>query len=225
MSLGIDSLHKILKDETRRKTITLLNQQPLSYTELMDALDIISTGTLNYHLKVLADFLTKNQEGQYTLTEKGKLAYRVLTEFPNTQPPITDKRILKMMLFFGIASVIFALVIGFVSNIPIERTAIVVIMVALTFGFAYYIRARPSQSGNRIFFIAVGVFVIGFLFWFALSSLILFSGLRWAILSSTGDLGNDLAAFGTLIICWILGGIVGDLIGRRRNYVIPMLRV
>ena len=98
-------------------------------------------------------------------------------------------------------------------------------MVMLTFGFAYYIRVRPSQSGSRVFFIAVGAFCIGFLFWFAVTLLILHSGLRWAILSSTGNLGDDLTALGTLIICWILGGFVGDLIGRRRNYIIPMLRV
>jgi hypothetical protein len=225
MSLGIDSLHKILKDETRRKAIILLSEKPTNYTELMDTLSIVSTGTLNYHIKVLGELLTKNEAGQYTLSDKGKLAYRVLTEFPKTQLTVTDRRILKMMLFFGIASVILALVTGFVSNIPIERTAIAVIMVILTFGFAYYIRVRPSQSGNRIFFIAVGAFCIGFLFWFAVTLLILHSGLRWAILSATGDLGNDLTALLTLIICWILGGFVGDLIGKKRNYIIPMLRV
>ena len=225
MSQGIESLHKILKDETRSKAITLLNQKPLSYTELMNALEIISTGTLNYHLKVLGDLLTKNQEGQYTLTEKGKLAYRVLTEFPNTQPQITDKRVLKMMLFFGIASVILALLNGYAFNIPIERTALVVIMVMLTFGFAFYIRVRPSQSGNRVFFIAVGTFCIGFLFWAAVTLLLLHSGLRWLIIQSTGNIGDDLTALATLIICWILGGFVGDWIGRKRNYVIPMLRI
>lgn len=225
MSQGIESLHKILKDETRRKTITLLNQKPQSYTELMENLDIISTGTLNYHLKVLGELLTKNQEGQYTLTDKGRLAYKVLTEFPSSQPQITDRRILKMMLFFGIASVVLAIVNGYVMNLPIERTTIVVLAVALTFGFAYYIRAKPSLTGNRVFFIAIGFFCIGFLFWALVTLLILHSGLRWAIMDATGDLGNNLTALGTLIICWILGGFIGDWIGKKRKYVIPMLRV
>lgn len=54
MSSGIASLHKILKDGTRRKIVILLNERGnLSYTELMDTLGIGSTGLLNYHLKVL----------------------------------------------------------------------------------------------------------------------------------------------------------------------------
>jgi DNA-binding transcriptional ArsR family regulator len=82
MSSGIASLHKILKDETRRKTVLLLNEKgSLSYTQLLDALGIGSTGRLNYHLKVLGELITKNEAGQYLLTEKGKLASRLLQEF------------------------------------------------------------------------------------------------------------------------------------------------
>jgi len=72
MSLGIDSLHKILKDETRRQIILLLMQKgSLSYSDLMEPLGFSSTGTLNYHLKVLGDLLTKNDSGKYVLSEKG----------------------------------------------------------------------------------------------------------------------------------------------------------
>lgn len=64
MSSGIASLHKILKDKTRRKVILLLNEKgSLSYTDLMDELEIVSTGLLNYHLKVLCDLIAKNEEG------------------------------------------------------------------------------------------------------------------------------------------------------------------
>jgi len=88
MSSGFASLHKILKDETRRKIILLLNDKgSLSYTDLMDTLGIVSTGTLNYHLKVLGDLLTRNEAGQYMLTEKGKLASRILLEFPEENIP------------------------------------------------------------------------------------------------------------------------------------------
>lgn len=49
MSLGIDSLNKILKDETRRKIVLMLNEKgKLGYTDLMHALKISSIGTLNY---------------------------------------------------------------------------------------------------------------------------------------------------------------------------------
>jgi hypothetical protein len=83
MRSGFDSLPKILKDETRRKIILLLNEkESLSYTDLMDTLGIVSTGLLNYHLKVLGGLLTKDENRQYTLSEKGKLASKLLLEFP-----------------------------------------------------------------------------------------------------------------------------------------------
>jgi hypothetical protein len=83
MSQGIASLHKILKDETRQKIILLLNEkESLGYTELLDTTEVGSTGRLNYHLKVLVELLQKNENGQYSLTEKGKLASQLLTEFP-----------------------------------------------------------------------------------------------------------------------------------------------
>jgi DNA-binding transcriptional ArsR family regulator len=44
MTSTIDSLHKILKDETRRKIIFKLDEKgSVGYTELMESLDIVST--------------------------------------------------------------------------------------------------------------------------------------------------------------------------------------
>jgi hypothetical protein len=86
MGSGIASLHKILKDETRQKIVSLLNEKgSLSYTALMDATKTSSTGQLNYHLKVLGYLITKNNAGQYLLTEKGKLASKLLLEFPEDE--------------------------------------------------------------------------------------------------------------------------------------------
>jgi hypothetical protein len=83
MSSGVDSLHKILKDETRRRILLLLrDKQSLSYTELIGALEISSTGKLNYHLKVLGDLLSKTEDGRYGLTQRGALACQLLIEFP-----------------------------------------------------------------------------------------------------------------------------------------------
>ena len=91
MTLAIDSLNRILKDKTRRKIVLLLNEKSsLTYTELMDAVKISSTGTLNYHLKVLGDLLEKNDAGQYMLNEKGKLAARFLIEFPEQEKMVAS---------------------------------------------------------------------------------------------------------------------------------------
>jgi predicted transcriptional regulator len=79
MPSGLESLHKILKDEKRRKIIRLLNEKgSQGYTELLNALGIDSTGKLNYHLKILNELITKREDGQYVLTDKGKLAFNLL---------------------------------------------------------------------------------------------------------------------------------------------------
>ena len=84
MPQGIGSLYEILKDKTRRIIILTLNEKGrIGYTELLDITKANSTGKLNYHLKILGDLLTKNSYGQYMLTEKGKLASKMLIEFPD----------------------------------------------------------------------------------------------------------------------------------------------
>lgn len=226
MSQGIASLHKILKDETRQKIILLLNEKGnLSYTDLMDRLEVVSTGLLNYHLKVLADLITKNEFGQYTLTEKGQLAYKVLTEFSTNQPQIIDKRIIKTWIVFTIASIIIALITGIFSNIPLENTLTVITIILIANGFGIYIRLKPSKSGNRAFFIFVGASILGFLLWAMVIMLMNSTGISVSITRHSGQIGSYFAWIASIIICWIIGGFIGDVIGRRRNYVIPMLRV
>jgi hypothetical protein len=225
MSQGIASLHKILKDETRQKIITLLaTRGTLSYTELLEQLDVI-TGILNYHLKVLGDLLEKNASGQYMLSEKGQIAYKVLTEFPNGHPKAIDKRIYKAWIILTVASVILLILNGYLLNTPIERTTLALAILLLATAAGFYVRVRPSTSGNRIFFVAVGAGCLGFLLWAVVTLIILHTGIRWTILRTTGDLGNDLFALASLIICWVIGGYIGDWLGRRRGYVIPTIRV
>ncbi|NLF89304.1 hypothetical protein GX563_10845 [Candidatus Bathyarchaeota archaeon] len=52
-----------------------------TYTDLMNGQGFTSTGKFNYHLKMLNGLIAKNQDGFYFLTEKGKLAIRLLEEF------------------------------------------------------------------------------------------------------------------------------------------------
>ena len=59
----------------------------------METLGIGSTGTLNYHLKVLGDLLEKTDSGQYRLSEKGKLASRFLTEFSEQDGALKAKKV------------------------------------------------------------------------------------------------------------------------------------
>jgi len=84
MNVDLASLHKILKDPTRRKVVQYLSSRgQLTYMELMNLLEITNTGKFNYHLKILADFIQKENDGRYSLTERGQLASQLLQKFPD----------------------------------------------------------------------------------------------------------------------------------------------
>jgi DNA-binding transcriptional ArsR family regulator len=77
------SLHKILSDTTRRSILELLaEKEALSYTEIMALLQVTNTGRLNYHLKALGALISKDDQGKYHLTERGKLSVNLLQAFP-----------------------------------------------------------------------------------------------------------------------------------------------
>ncbi|HEV2390078.1 MAG TPA: winged helix-turn-helix domain-containing protein [Nitrososphaerales archaeon] len=81
------SLHKILSDTTRRSILELLaEKEALGYTEIMTVLGVTNTGRLNYHLKVLGDLVSKDDQGRYRLTERGQLAVNLLKTFPERVP-------------------------------------------------------------------------------------------------------------------------------------------
>ena len=74
MTAQIDNLHKILKDQTRRNIILLLNNKTsLTYTELMEEMGFTTTGLLNYHLKALGDLVAKNELGSIRSLKKARL--------------------------------------------------------------------------------------------------------------------------------------------------------
>jgi hypothetical protein len=148
MSTGIASLHKVLKDETRRKIILLLcEKESLSYVDLMKELQVTSTGKMNYHLKILNDLLAKNEAGQYTLTEKGKLASRLLLEFPEKNrigKPKWWRRFWLESLIFVVAFVaIFsaAYILGYINSYNLYRN---LISIAFVIGFSYMIQLSTA---------------------------------------------------------------------------------
>jgi hypothetical protein len=83
MSVDLPKLHNVLRDPTRAKILELLDRNgPIGYVELQSLLQVAHTGKLNYHLKLLGDLVTKDeQSGKYNLTEKGRLALNLLGKF------------------------------------------------------------------------------------------------------------------------------------------------
>lgn len=218
MTSTIESLHKILKGETRRKIVLLLNEKgSLGYTNLMDSLNIVSTGTLNYHLKVLGDLLEKDETEKYILSEKGKLASRLLTEFPENGSLQNKGRWKTYWIIGAINLTIIALITGYVLNLPLHRLIIAIVAAQVLSAFTYYIRAKAIVTG-RIFYIIVGIGGIGGFFWFILQLFMMQTGFRLQLVNLTGYIGDDLFAVISLIIFWVLGGFVGDWIGKKRKY-------
>ncbi|MDI9577349.1 MAG: winged helix-turn-helix domain-containing protein [Thermoproteota archaeon] len=217
MTSTLESLHKILKDKTRRKIVRLLSDTgSLGYTDLMNNMDFVSTGTLNYHLKVLGDLLEKDKEGKYLLSEKGKLASRLLTEFPQQNGP--DKQRLKIYwLVAAVTMTMFSVLTGYIMNFPIERVLLLILVAQVLAAFTYFIRVKPTITG-RVFYIAVGVSVIGSAFWIILINVLHRTGVLVTLVKLGGtDLYHNISLVG-LAVCFIIGGFIGDLIGKKTKY-------
>jgi len=235
MSSGLASLHKILKDETRRKAILLLNEKgAMSYTDLMNELGIASTGMLNYHLKILGELLTKNEAGQYALTEKGKLASKLLTEFPETSPngsqgkPKWWRRFwIGTAFFIAVASIIAfaAYFLGYTDLAGLYRELLTIAgAVGISYMIAHITRDVLSKKTQlllgKIMYSLLGVF---------LGILVSFFGAAFLIVASRylggPDLGHiegggELSIFVTVLLM-VLGGVWGYRFGKKRGFKRP----
>jgi DNA-binding transcriptional ArsR family regulator len=81
-----DVILNALNHEIRREILHLLQTQPMGYSSLMDHF-AISSGKLNYHLKLLAGFVEKHDDGLYHNTQ---LAIRVLRLLEDLRGSIQD---------------------------------------------------------------------------------------------------------------------------------------
>jgi hypothetical protein len=103
----------------------------------------------------------------------------------------------------------------FFLNVPLERATIGLILALLCMGFAYYIRVRPSIRVNKALYILLGITPIGFLLWIV-----------WAISGISRWITDTIGAFPSLIISWAvccgIGALIGNWIGKRRNYRLPL---
>ncbi len=76
--MEIDAVIDGINHEIRRKIIILLAERgQMKYSSLLAEIGIQS-GVLNYHLSKMESLLKKDQEGIYSLNNKGILAYRLL---------------------------------------------------------------------------------------------------------------------------------------------------
>ena len=236
MNNGLASLHRILKDETRSKIILLLQEKgSLSYTDLMNALGIANTGKLNYHLKTLGELVSKREDGQYVLTEKGKLALRLMQEFgeKKSQSQIEAEFPKGLVILASLTSVVYVSVVFalyLIGSIDFAGLALnVVASVSAIVLFVASEKARKKRAawspkrqmlGAKITITAVGVWsgaVVGFFVGgLLLSGLIrLLRKSNPFISLSTKNILDALFWVGNPIIGAVIGAVIGYLIYKR----------
>ncbi len=122
-------MHRILKDHTRQEIVRILGEnENATYTDLLGLLQI-STGKLNYHLKILAPFLSK-QNGNYSLTDTGKNLYHVLESFQiveNGEEKSVYSMIGWLLLLISLSSLYFMILPG---NPYIEFAGIITMIIS-----------------------------------------------------------------------------------------------
>jgi hypothetical protein len=105
------------------------------------------------------------------------------------------------------------LVFFLILNVPLERVIALLFFAFACIGFAYYIRVRPSIKVNRAVYVMLGISPIGF-------------GLSFAWAFTIGRCITPLLGiwgfFIGLIVPCTIGAFIGDWIGKRRNYQLPL---
>ncbi len=213
MSSGLESFHKILKDETRRKIILLIDEKgSVSYSALMKDIPSISTGLLNYHLKVLDDLLAKDEKSKYILTEKGKRASQMLIEFPYEGTFVKMRRWERKFWKGAILILISLLVInlgeyflGYISSLTMYINLLwIVPIISVIYVFEHFMKDVVSEKIRQKYVTinnyAKGL-VIGFLLWFVVTVALGFSGFG----RTAGIGGGIILEVMSLAICLWLG--------------------
>jgi DNA-binding transcriptional ArsR family regulator len=84
-------IYAALKHPIRRKILRLLKEEELSYTQILNKLDV-DTGHLNYYLESLGELVAKTSEGKYRLSEYGLAAVKLMTGVEETDPALGETK-------------------------------------------------------------------------------------------------------------------------------------
>jgi len=106
-------IYSSLKHPIRRKILRMLEEQELSFSEILEALEIDS-GHLSYHLENLGDLVTHAAEGKYGLSTFGKAAVKLMSGVE--EKPKTNKtpknRVQTFVKVFSVGLAVILLLVG-----------------------------------------------------------------------------------------------------------------
>jgi DNA-binding transcriptional ArsR family regulator len=83
-------IYSALKHPIRRRILRMLNDNELSYTQMLKTLDI-ATSHLNYYLENLGELVVKTADGKYRLSELGKAAVNLMLGIEETEPAPNER--------------------------------------------------------------------------------------------------------------------------------------
>lgn len=122
----------------------------------------------------------------------------------------------------GLAVLLIIIVQGvvgyFLFKVPLERALGGLTLTFLMIGVAYYIRIKPSIKVNRLIYVTLGACGTFLITLFGSAFIIWATGCP----PPTIYLGPYVSFIMFLIAPWIIGAYIGDWIGKRRKYRIPL---
>lgn len=97
-----DEIFRSLSHQVRRDIVKYLGEEPLTFTEIKNYLELIDSPTLSYHLKSLQPMLMQ-KENKYELSEIGNAAFNLLSK---TDESVRISRYKRKFLYAYIVTVI-----------------------------------------------------------------------------------------------------------------------
>lgn len=230
-------LHNVLEQPLRCKILPKLSEQDsLTFDDLTKNLKTDDPQELSSQLAVLESLtvegehlISKQSDSSYQLTEMGHYVLDEMIAFPELESDSYKEKLLgaanpskqpnpqpKWFRPYWIAIFVSAIVVlGIIFPVFGHQSfgsAIFYLFAALLIlGFGYYIRVnQPSMKTYRLIYI--GLFAWFFGCCFSIAAIFFLS-----------RIDNQIDAFtiSVLVGCFVLGGFLGDLIGKARHYKGP----
>ncbi len=154
-----------LHHEIRREILRLISKTPHSYSQLLTHFDI-STGKLNYHLRLLEGLIEKNQDGEYILTILGKKSLETLEQF-NQELNSTDQEFIKRAYESQKKTQPSFLHLMYVTRFKFKFWLLVIISVILITTSSIMIAMEDDPTVNLIMIfmlvLGIGIAIAGFI--------------------------------------------------------------
>ncbi len=138
----------------------------------------------------------------------------------NGQKPSKPKWWKPLWILTTISMFVSGILGYFLFHIDYILIIIYEIVFSLVLGSAYYIRIRPSMKVNKVVYILLGITPIGFGLWILYAVVCGLTNFCYFL--------NNLRPYGYLlnlafqIILFVIGGFIGNWIGKKRDYRLPL---